>query len=262
MPQIKILTSMIEISIITALVVITDIIQGTEFIDFNVTPGVEYTYKVTVVYDRVGESEHSEPVTASISPLPVPRNLRGVSIEDRTVTLEWDMPDESHLEVNSFRVYRDGVFRYSTTQTRITDRDELEYYMEYIYKVTAVYIVNLQTEESAASNIFIGIPERITSVECVIEIDAANMISMFPNPVRTGASATFDLGVKNGEIATLQIFNIRGQLVREFPALQAGNQRINWDMRDSNNREVTSGIYFYRLSSPSVDSVQRMVVIR
>jgi hypothetical protein len=68
--------------------------------------------------------------------------------------------------------------------------------------------------------------------------------------------------VKEGEIASFRIFNIRGQLIQEFTNLIPGNHKIVWDGRDRNNRDVASGIYFYSLTSPSTQAIRRMVIIK
>ena len=73
---------------------------------------------------------------------------------------------------------------------------------------------------------------------------------------------SFQIDVKEGETAKLEIFNIRGQLVREYQEILPGNSMIEWNGRDKDNRDVASGIYFYRLTSPSVHSVRRMVIIK
>jgi hypothetical protein len=86
------------------------------------------------------------------------------------------------------------------------------------------------------------------------------MNSVYPNPVR--GNANFDISVKEGETAVLHIFNIRGQLVREFRDIRTGNHNIVWNGRDNHEREVSSGIYFYRLTSPTVNDVRRMVLIK
>jgi len=84
--------------------------------------------------------------------------------------------------------------------------------------------------------------------------------SVYPNPVRTNAN--FDINVKEGETATLRVFNARGQIVRDFTDIRTGTHNIVWDRRDNSGREVGSGVYFYRLTSPSVDNVRRMIVVR
>ena len=86
------------------------------------------------------------------------------------------------------------------------------------------------------------------------------MNSVFPNPV-TG-DAHFGVQVKEGETAVLRIFNVRGQLVKEFDMLRSGRHNFTWDRRDNQGREVGSGVYFYRLTSETVDSVRRMVVVK
>jgi len=96
-------------------------------------------------------------------------------------------------------------------------------------------------------------------MEIVVPLFTA-VSSVYPNPVRT--SANFDINVKEGETATLRVFNVRGQVVREFTDIRTGTHSIVWDKRDNSGREVGSGVYFYRLTSQSVDIVQRMVVLK
>jgi hypothetical protein len=92
--------------------------------------------------------------------------------------------------------------------------------------------------------------------------EITSIANVFPNPIRANTSANFDVEVKENEVAVLKIFNIRGQLVYERNDIKQGRHRIQWDGRDRNNREVGSGVYFYRLTSPSHHSVQRMVIIK
>ena len=86
--------------------------------------------------------------------------------------------------------------------------------------------------------------------------------SAYPNPLRIGNIAHFDVEVKENEIAIMQIFNVRGQLVQQFSDIHPGRTTIKWNGRDSNDREVASGVYFYRLTSPSTYSVRRMMIIK
>lgn len=72
---------------------------------------------------------------------------------------------------------------------------------------------------------------------------------IFPNPFRDQLSITFEL-VKP-EPVILQIFDLRGQLVREMlrAGLSAGTHRISWDGRDGNLRDLPPGTYLIRLRS-------------
>jgi hypothetical protein len=108
--------------------------------------------------------------------------------------------------------------------------------------------------------IVVAVPEEIEDVPTpILTTDVRNV---FPNPVRVNDVANFETSVKEGEIATLRIFNVRGQLVREFSNITAGNRTIPWNMRDQYNREVASGLYFYRLESPTSFHVRRLLVLR
>jgi hypothetical protein len=90
----------------------------------------------------------------------------------------------------------------------------------------------------------------------------ALFVNSFPNPVRGSDHANFELKIKEGEVATLRIFNVRGQLVREFNDISSREQRIVWDRTDCNNRQVSSGIYFYKLSNENNSVINRMVILK
>jgi hypothetical protein len=91
---------------------------------------------------------------------------------------------------------------------------------------------------------------------------ATSISAVYPNPLRSSSNANFEVSVKENETAVLQIFNIRGQIVREYTGLQAGQHKLVWNQRDSANREVASGVYFYRLTSESVNEVRRMILLK
>jgi len=86
--------------------------------------------------------------------------------------------------------------------------------------------------------------------------------SVYPNPLHANSQAFFRVSVKDGETATLKIFNLRGQVVREYPGITSGSRTIQWDRKDSFGREISSGIYFYILTSPSIKEVRRMLLIK
>jgi flagellar hook assembly protein FlgD len=68
---------------------------------------------------------------------------------------------------------------------------------------------------------------------------------------------------KNSEIA-IKIYNASGQLVRvaENGVRTAGRHSANWDGRDDLGRQVSAGVYFYRLSVPGFTGTGRLTVVR
>lgn len=74
-------------------------------------------------------------------------------------------------------------------------------------------------------------------------------LSGFPNPFNPSTTLRFTL--PEGGPASLAIFNLRGQIVRELCSadLKEGEHSCVWDGRDSLGREVPSGVYFARLKT-------------
>lgn len=60
------------------------------------------------------------------------------------------------------------------------------------------------------------------------------------------------------------MYDARGALVRTLVdrPLPGGAHQTRWDGRDSNNHEVVSGVYFYRLSLDGAQRVGRMLLVR
>ncbi len=84
----------------------------------------------------------------------------------------------------------------------------------------------------------------------------------YPNPFNVNSVTNIEVDVKAGETATLTIFNILGQCVKTYP-LQAGfNQRITWNGVNSKGSTCGSGIYFYKLTSPSINISKKMLIVK
>ncbi|MDD2543215.1 MAG: T9SS type A sorting domain-containing protein [Candidatus Cloacimonetes bacterium] len=73
--------------------------------------------------------------------------------------------------------------------------------------------------------------------------------SNYPNPFNP--STTISYSLPQDSHVNVEIFNIKGQLVRQLISAQqnAGNHSVIWNGKDSNDRECSSGFYFYRLTT-------------
>ena len=84
----------------------------------------------------------------------------------------------------------------------------------------------------------------------------------YPNPFNPVCNIEYAL--PKGSHVTLSIYNILGQKVRvlvdEYQS--AGYKSIKWDGRDKLGKEVTSGIYFYRIEAEKFTQAKKMVLIR
>jgi len=83
-----------------------------------------------------------------------------------------------------------------------------------------------------------------------------------PNPL--GDQTEISFALPKASTVTLRVFTLTGQLVKTLAEGQrgAGIHRASWDGRDLLGNKVPSGVYFYRLETPSYSSTKKMVVVR
>jgi len=83
------------------------------------------------------------------------------------------------------------------------------------------------------------------------------LIANYPNPFNPNTTISF-FTAENTENAEINIYNIKGQRVNQLrnTNYELGINEVIWDGRDSNNKEVSSGIYFYnlRIDGKSIDT--------
>ena len=87
----------------------------------------------------------------------------------------------------------------------------------------------------------------------------------FPNPFNPSTTISFNLTAEDAENAEIIIYNIKGQKVKSFTNLQINkspNQQIIWNGKDSNDKIVASGLYFYKLSSGKETQVKKMLLVK
>jgi len=103
--------------------------------------------------------------------------------------------------------------------------------------------------------------EEIAWKESVLPSDF-DLGAAFPNPL--GDQTDISFALPKASTVTLRVFSLTGQLVRTLTEGQrsAGVHRVSWDGRDLLGAKVPSGVYFYRLETPSYSSTKKMVVVR
>jgi CubicO group peptidase (beta-lactamase class C family) len=84
-----------------------------------------------------------------------------------------------------------------------------------------------------------------------------------PNPFRTMTAIRYELAAP--AVTALEVFDVAGRLVRvlrEASLEVAGIHSVHWDGRDDREREVSSGIYVYRLSAGTSSVAGKALLIR
>lgn len=87
------------------------------------------------------------------------------------------------------------------------------------------------------------------------------MKNAYPNPFKTNASTNIEVALKAGETGTVTIYNVLGQVVKTY-SVNEGSHTLNWNGRDSKGNACGSGIYFYKLSTPSMNQTKKMVIVK
>ena len=90
-----------------------------------------------------------------------------------------------------------------------------------------------------------------------------------PNPFNPSTTINYQLKEQSSSAgplipATLNIYNIRGQLVRTLVNEERlpGSYSVTWDGKDQNGKQVSSGVYFYRLQAGDSQASKGMVLLK
>jgi hypothetical protein len=104
---------------------------------------------------------------------------------------------------------------------------------------------------------------NLTSVQPASTVPGEFQLSQnFPNPFNPTTQISYTLPVNTQ--MTLQVFNALGQLVKtlENGQMAAGKYTATWNGTNEAGSVVASGMYFYRLSTPSFTSTMKMLLLK
>jgi hypothetical protein len=86
--------------------------------------------------------------------------------------------------------------------------------------------------------------------------------SVYPNPVKN-SNVQFKTSMKNTNIE-ITIYNVKGQLIKKSKdfSIQNGENIFVWNRKNEDNRDVASGIYFYRIKSDGQEQRGKLLIIK
>ncbi|MDP8201544.1 MAG: T9SS type A sorting domain-containing protein [Candidatus Tenebribacter burtonii] len=201
--------------------------------------------------------------------LQAPENLEAVNTNS-IVELSWEheQPTDnsstnqtiSSREFQNFNVYRifnGGAIELLGTTTVLSYEDILENAGEYDYYVTAAYD---QGNESEASNFETVFWDGTGSDNLLFTIENT-LYQNSPNPFNPSTTISFSLNTESSEDTELVIYNIKGQKIRQF-SISNFQSSIVWDGTDQTDKQVSSGVYFYKLKSGDFQQVRKMLLMK
>ncbi|NQV19730.1 MAG: T9SS type A sorting domain-containing protein [Armatimonadetes bacterium] len=100
--------------------------------------------------------------------------------------------------------------------------------------------------------------------ESQIPVSEVELYQNYPNPFNPTTTISYNLTEEEAETASIEIFNLKGQLIKSFTNLTVSNSfgSVVWDGSDDRNNFVSSGIYYYKLNSVLSCSLKRMTLIK
>ena len=104
----------------------------------------------------------------------------------------------------------------------------------------------------------------VTSIdESSLEVPTSFTLDQnYPNPFNPNTTIAYEL--PKSEYVTIKIYNVLGEEIKTlFNNFQvSGNHTITWDGTNSNNNEVSSGIYIYVIRAAQFSMAKKMILLR
>jgi hypothetical protein len=84
----------------------------------------------------------------------------------------------------------------------------------------------------------------------------------YPNPFNPETTIEFSIPARMP--VCLEVFNIKGQLVTRLidEVLPAGTHKVVFNGLDINKRNIASGVYYYRIKTPSGVQMRKMLLLK
>ena len=68
--------------------------------------------------------------------------------------------------------------------------------------------------------------------------------------------------MEKDDVASLVIYNLKGQVVKKFSSFGHGQHKVVWNGKNYDNRLVSSGIYLYRLKGKTSNIMKKVTLMK
>lgn len=94
----------------------------------------------------------------------------------------------------------------------------------------------------------------------LVSADDLQLIN-YPNPFNPSTTISFNLSPEINENAIITIFNLKGQIIKEYP-IAHGQTSIIWNGMDHFGKQVSTGVYLYKLIIDEKIITRKMMLIK
>ncbi|MCK5051570.1 MAG: T9SS type A sorting domain-containing protein [Candidatus Cloacimonetes bacterium] len=101
-----------------------------------------------------------------------------------------------------------------------------------------------------------------TSSPDIPELPSSLVASNYPNPFNPSTTIAYSL--PNDSMIELIVYNIKGQIVKTLVKGEqlAGTYETVWNGKDNNEKSVSSGIFFYKLTTKDETIMKKMLMLK
>jgi hypothetical protein len=93
------------------------------------------------------------------------------------------------------------------------------------------------------------------------ELDIYGLEQNYPNPFNPSTSISFSL--EEYSEVELTIYNMNGQKIKDLEVVRTGlNGTALWDGNDENGKQVSSGVYLYKLTTDNKVYQKKMLLVK
>jgi len=108
-------------------------------------------------------------------------------------------------------------------------------------------IMNLTTDYGYEYEIILPFDINPVNSDNVLIMDDSYNLRAYPNPFNPSTTISFNLPMENIENARLEIYNLKGQKVKQY-SISKNQSSITWNGMDENEQTISSSLYFYRIT--------------
>jgi hypothetical protein len=188
------------------------------------------------------------------------------------LVMSWSIPSINPMADDG--IYPDDTAGDGIYAKSIIFPDSSNRYVEYKYLFNSTYECTTQANRSFhISELFdaIGNPQILDLAffnTCWIDVTEETptlpfeLKQNFPNPFNPVTTITFSVPERGR--AVLSVYNVKGELVQTLvdDVVSAGEVSVTWDATDRYGRQISSGVYFYRLRVGDLEMSRKMILLR
>jgi hypothetical protein len=219
---------------------------------------VEVVFKVDTRWVRPG-------VTDTIA-------VNGDENNQLPLVMSWAMPSINRMEDDG--LYPDDTAEDGIYSVSVVYPDSSNRYVEYKYLFNSTYECTTQANRGFhidEAYDALGSPQVLDLAyfnTCWIDVTEEvptipfELRQNYPNPFNPVTTIVFSVPERGR--ARLSVYNVRGELVVKLKddVVEAGEVSVSWDGRDRFGRQLSSGVYFYRLRVGDLEMSRKMILLR